>query len=129
MSKLIRAVNVMILNRNLISNVMNSYTNKEIFFLYDKKHKWSLYENDSGKYTLHYYPTNLSIEELCAMEDYEWAEFSEMVSYSADELSTTEALNTLSELYRILSEMRYGMDSILNDIIQSDEEEDDGLII
>lgn len=121
MSKIIKAINVMVSNEGLITNVRQGDSSNEIFFIYDGKHKWSLVDLPEGKYALHYYPGEESINDLASIED--WQHFSKMISYASETLQTREAKQTLNELFTILSEKSHGMDDVLNEIIQTDVNE------
>ncbi len=113
MSKIIQAVNTMILNSHKISRVTKD--NGEIFFLYDDKHKWSITEREDN-YTLYFYYGNFSFDYL--ITKIKNPDFSEYVSYSSKEIGTREALESLSELYHLLTEKLYGIDKVLDDIIK-----------
>lgn len=115
MSKIIQAVNSMISNSDLITNVISS-GNKELFFLYNKKHKWSMRVSHDGVYSLWYYPSDQTLEEIANTLDHEW-EYIQMVHYSSKDLATKEALDSFKELFTILEEKLFGMDSVLDDII------------
>lgn len=120
MTKIVEAINVMISNQEKIQVAIRGEYEAEVFFLYDGKHKWSIIRNDAGEYFLHYYPTNISLEELASMPGEAWIEFNQMVSYNSVSLGTKEAKDSLQELYGIVKEKIFGMDSVLDDIIKSD---------
>ncbi len=122
MSKIVQAVNAMVSNPGKISDVITGeYHNHEIYFRYDDRHKWSM--NGSGDsssvYYLHYYPGNEELEYIASLEDYNWNDIRH-VSYNTKELGTKEAFQSFEELYLILQEKIYGMDDVLDDIINSD---------
>ncbi len=121
MSKIITALNVMISNDYLISNVLQGYNSNEIFFMYNKKHKWSVTKKQNDIYIVHYYPGSTKLEDLASWPDEAWADFPDIVSYGEEQLSTKEAQNTLKELYTILGEKIFGMDDVLDEIIESDD--------
>lgn len=111
--KIVQVMNAMISNPEKISNVLQN--DGEYYFLYDKKHKWSI-KSLGDNYTLFFYPTNtLSIEQLATNDD--WVNFSEVVSYTSQEIKTREATESFSELYQIVSEKLYGLDDIFDEII------------
>jgi hypothetical protein len=121
MSKVVKAINVMISNTERITDVKQGTDPNEIFFVYDKKHKWSILRDDNeGEYALFYYPGDKSIDYLADLPQEAWREFTDMVSYRSSELGTKEALDSMKELYTILSEKVYGMDEVLEDIISTD---------
>ena len=122
MSKIVKAINVMISNEEMITNAIKGVDGDEVFFVYDKKHKWSLISADNGEFfELHYYPGSETIEQLALLDDEGWDDFTDMVSYSSKEIGGREAKDSLSELYTILKEKLFGMDEVLNDIIRTDE--------
>jgi hypothetical protein len=121
MSKIVRAVNVMISNSNGITTVISKQG--EYFFLYDDKYKWSIrYNVAEDAYYLYYYPGEQSLQALASFE--EWQTFDEFVTYSTKDLKTKEAYDSFSELYTLVKEKRYGIDAALDDIIGSGSEDD-----
>lgn len=121
MSKVVKAINVMISNPDKITKAIKAENGTEIFFLYDGKHPWSIIERDGSDYYIHYYPGNPDIVRLASIPDQYWEEENiQSVMYSSKELGTKEAKESMAELYSVVSEKVYGMDDILEDIIQSD---------
>ena len=118
MSKIVQAVNAMIANKKYITDVMPSRSNKdEYFFLYKGKYCWSILKSVDNDYKLFFYPKSNSISGLASIEDpTEW-EFVPMVSYLNSEIATKEATSSFNELYQILKENIYGINSVLDDII------------
>jgi len=118
MSKIVQAVNVMIANKEKITDVKQIGT--ELYFLYDKKYRWSIMrDNDTDDYFLYFYQTNLSIEELavsCQEPDFRV----DLVCYKAREIGTKEAFSTFRDLFQILKEKVLGVDEVLDDIIGDD---------
>ncbi|WP_254620311.1 hypothetical protein [Vibrio metschnikovii] len=120
MSKIVTAINVMISNPELITNVVQGDLDTECFFIYDKKHSWSIIENKEGKYFLHYYPGNPDVNSLASIPGERWHEADiNSVAYTSEVLGTKEALDSLKELNSIVREKLYGMDDVLDDIINS----------
>jgi hypothetical protein len=120
MSKIVTAVNVMIMQREKISSVLAGQFDREVFFLYDAKHKWSILKNDSGDYVLSYYPKPYALESYAQISPEEWDDTIDVVMYRSKELGTKEAKQSFAELYNVAQEMKYGMDNILDDIISAD---------
>lgn len=116
MSKIIQAVNSMISNTDLIGNVLFGQ-NKEVFFNYKNKYKWSIKEQEDDSYSLWFYKSELSIESLAQIDNEEWEEIA-MMHYSTSDLSSKEANASFKELYRIVKEKVFGMDKVLDDIIK-----------
>ena len=121
MSKIVEAVNVMISNQDKLDSVRQGSYHAEVFFRYNKKHKWSILKNESGDFYLHYYPGPHSIEDMASWPDEAWDDFRGMISYNSKDLGTKEAKDSLRELYTVVKEKVYGMDDILADIIKSDD--------
>lgn len=119
MSKIVVAVNVMIVQREKITNVQDGGMDGEIFFLYDKKHKWSMINNEDG-HVLFYYPGAGKLVDLASIPPEFWSDEVEMVPYRVKDIGTKEAKQTFAELYAVLKEIKYGMDKVLDDIISSD---------
>lgn len=120
MSKIVMAVNVMVLNPDKITDVIQGYTDSEVFFRYDDKHKWSIHEGSSGILYLHFYPGAQSLSDLAAMDEEQWDRMARRVTYNTKELGTKEAVESFKELYSVVKEKMYGMDEVLDDIIESD---------
>lgn len=119
MSKIVVAANAMIDNKGKISNVVPGINGVEVFFLFDGRYKWSVIERADSAYALVYYPGSQTLEELAGMEEYEWVEFSELVYYNSKDIGTRESEETFRELYKLVKDMKYGMDDILDNIINS----------
>jgi hypothetical protein len=113
MSKIVQAVNAMISNQALITEVVKG--DKEIFFRYKAKYTWSMRKESSTHY-LWYYP-NHEIDYLlgCEVEN-EWNGV-DMVGYNDTEIGTREAKASFAELFLLLKEKMFGVNNVLDDII------------
>lgn len=121
MSKIVTAINVMVSNPDRIKNVIKGYNDKECFFVYDGKHPWSILKRADGEYYLAYYPNNQDISHLAGIPDEHWNEANiHCVTYISKDLGAKEAKESMAELYSIVNEKVYGMDDVLDDIINSD---------
>lgn len=118
MSKIVEAVNVMILNPEKITNVIKRES--EYYFIYKDKYKWSINGLPSGSYTLVYYASDISLDELANFEQENWEHFNDMVIYRCSDIGTKEATQTFRDLYSILNEKVFGVDEVLSDIIKDD---------
>jgi len=119
MSKIVQAVNAMVSNPELITNVINA--NRETFFLYKGKYRWSIRRDDDGDYLLWYYPGSGMVEDLASIDDSDdWRDVP-MVVYKTAELGTREAIASFADLYSMVKEKAYGMDDVLKDIISDTE--------
>ena len=113
--KIIQVINAMISNPDLITNVVKNQ--HEYFFLYNLKHKWSISIDDDGEYYLNIYPTENPNFDVLATYNGDWTQIN-YVSYNTKELKTNEALESFSELYKIVSDRLLGIDEIFDDILQ-----------
>ena len=121
MSKIVTAINVMVSNPERITNVIKGYNETECFFVYDGKHPWSILKQNDGGYYMAYYPGDQDIANLSKIPDEYWHDANvHCVSYTSKDLGTKEAKESMAELFRIVNEKVYGMDDVLNDIINSD---------
>lgn len=118
MSKIVRAVNSMILNPSKISNV--SVVDEEYFFMYDGKYKWSI-KHYVSDYLLYFFPEDETIDNLVKYIESKPSEYPDYVFYNSDDLKTREAAESFGELYLIVKEKLYGLDKILDDIIEAEE--------
>lgn len=114
MSKIISAINAMISRAEKISDVTEY--NQWYFFVYKDAYKWSIYESN-GKYYLNYYPQQCSIEKI--VDSFRLSDWGAIVSvnYNTEDYKTKEALDSFQELYRIVQEKIYGVDIVLDNII------------
>lgn len=121
MSKIVKAINVMISNPHKITDVVKGENETECFFRYDKKHLWSILKHDDSNYYMAYYPGNQNVEHLASIPDEEWEHVPiNCVAYTSRELGTKEAKESMAELYNIVNEKVHGMDEVLDEIINSD---------
>lgn len=118
MSKIVQAVNTMIAHQDLISNVLKG--DKEYFFLYKDKYKWSIVQREDETF-LWYYPGTLSLEDLCDIEESGSWDGIDMVKYTDREIGTKEAIASFAELFTIIKEKVFGLDKVLDDIISDDD--------
>ncbi|MFP8967773.1 hypothetical protein ACKC9G_14415 [Pokkaliibacter sp. CJK22405] len=117
MSKFVRAVNVMISNSGLIKNVIKGSHEGELFFKYDYKHSWSIWKGEDNSIFMSYYPPDQDIQVTARVIDLVGVQ---CITYSSRELGTREARDSMAELYQVVSEKAYGMDEVLDDIIDTD---------
>ena len=117
MSKVVQAVNAMITNSKDISNVIKS--GNELYFLYNKKYKWSMAAKD-GEYHLWFYPGSNTLESLIFQLENGDIDNISMVHYIDADIGTKEARASFADLYMVLSEKIYGIDEVLDDIISGD---------
>ena len=124
MSKIVRAANAIISNSEKVSSVCRGQLSQannigeELFFLYDGKYRWSIRLDPDGECWLFFHPGNKDISTLAAITD--WDDRN-TVGYSSTTLDTREAAQTFSELYRTVEEKLYGLDEVLDDIIEQND--------
>lgn len=121
MSKIVQAVNAMISNPKLIADVMEA--DNEYFFLYKGKYKWSIKSLDDGNIGLWFYPGNESLQDLMHVALSPNWQSVPMVSYLTQDIGTKEATASFKDLYNLVKEKLYSVDTALDDII-SDLEND-----
>lgn len=117
MSKIVSAVNSMASNKEKIGPVMLG-RGDEIFFTYDGKYNWSMtHSNDN--YFLFFYPpvSQYTLSQLASVDEPNEWENMPMVRYDAKELGTREAMQTFADLHTIIKEKVYGVDEVLDEII------------
>ena len=124
MSKIISAINVMISNAERISHI-RPYKHM-YFFLYEKKHKWTIFQqhdafHDQDDYILWYLPGDETIEEMISLlQSSAWNEYDRLIIYTSQELKTREARESMQELYTVVKEKAYNVDQSLDEIINGD---------
>jgi hypothetical protein len=119
MSKIVQAVNAMISNKKMITDII--LIRDEIFFLFRDKYVWSARrDSDSGEFLLWHYPGASSVENIASKENEDWEEVP-MVVYKTSDIGTREARASFSELYSIVKERVYKMDEVLDDIISDSD--------
>lgn len=119
MSKIVKAINTMVVKSDKITNAQFGLESGEIFFLYDQKHKWSISQKGTN---IFYYTGSHNLEDLASYPGDDWENFTQMVTYGENELSSTEARASLRELHTIVKEIILGMDDILDEIIGDEDE-------
>jgi len=119
MSKIVQAINAMILRPDRITEVFRgAHSKTEYFFIFMGKYKWSV-DQDAPGLTIYYYPGTESTKQLAELDGEKWNHIS-MVSYTAKNLNSREATESMKELHTLLTERVYGLSEVLDDIIGSD---------
>lgn len=111
MSKIISAINSMIINENKISDVLKP--NNELFFKYDNKYIWGIVKTEQGNIILYFYPKNKDVKELVGTN---WQNVP-MISYDSNDFKSREAQESFNELYTLIIEKQYNVNDALEDII------------
>lgn len=115
MNKIVQVINAMISKQKNISNVRKN--DREYFFLYNDKHKWSISRDDNSEdYYIHFYPTDaMDINQLSTFT--EWNQFNDFTTYATNDIKTQESLESFRELYQLVSNKIFGIDDIFDEII------------
>lgn len=114
MSRIIKAINAMILNVDKINKVIS--LDDKYFFEYDNKYKWSIFRDHDGTYHLNYYPEKeQDIQDVVKLVNSK--ESINYVSYNTRGVASREAIDSFNNLYNIVKEKLLGMDEVLDDII------------
>lgn len=117
MSKIVQAVNAMIENQQLITEVIKG-ADGELLFKYLGRHKWAI-SRDAGNYELSYYSSDLSLQEIAEIQPWDREKHCGVVSYTSKEIGTREALASFQELYTVVTEKAFGLADVLDEIISS----------
>jgi len=121
MSKIVKAINVMVSNPDRITSSIKGYHETECFFKYDEKYHWSILKSSDNEYILNYYPGQPELDSLASIPDHAWDEHApSSVTYSTKDLATKEAIDSFRELFSIANEKLHGMNDVLDDIIGDD---------
>lgn len=115
MTRIVSAVNAIIRNSKKITKVFLS-NGGEIFFEYDGKHKWSICKRDDD-ILLWFYPGPAALSQLADYDGDAW-ENVPMIIYKISDIGTREARETFEELHTLVKEKVYGIDEVLNEIIE-----------
>lgn len=114
MSRIVSAVNAMILNSDKINSVV--MRQGEYYFLYDHKYKWSIQEEENDLILRLYTKQEQSLEDVISSRFFS-NDMENMAVYSAREIGTREAWQSFRELFNFVKEKALGVADILNDII------------
>jgi hypothetical protein len=113
MEKLAQALNKMLERKDLISNVIGK--GKEYYFLFNKKHKWSVVFNASPiKYSLYYYTLDISLEDIANITSFNDSMY---VFFSDEKLKDLNCLEQVKQLYIYLEGSAAGLDEALDEIL------------
>lgn len=122
MSKIVKAINVMVSNPDRITYVVKGQHETECFFKYDGKHHWAIFKNMEHQYILNYFPDQPDLDSLSRIPDDMWDNHApDSVTYTTKVLATKEAIDSFRELFSIVNEKLYGMNDVLDEIISSDD--------
>lgn len=122
MSKIVEAVNSMVLNNNKISNVREY---NAVFYFSFMNYVWSIWKDEAklASYTLVFYPGYNNSEDVYDMAT-AGGYPSKYVSYVSSDEKTKEATESFAELYRVVNEKLYNLENVLDDIISLIDDSD-----
>lgn len=110
MTKIIKAINSMIINKDKISNVKKGDLNR-FFFIYEGRYVWSIRKDTGGEFFLRFYPAE-SVEHAMRNNN-------ESIRYSTSQFNSKEDVQSFEALHMLVQEKIYGLDKALDDIINS----------
>ena len=120
MSKIVQVVNTMLNNPSKITNVQKGHD--LIFFNYIHEQLWGISKQDNDQIILSIYPQKdlpIAVKDLVNMDDLDWKLTPPIsIAYSSESLKESDALESFTELYRVMIEKLYGIDDIFDEIIQ-----------
>jgi len=120
MSKIVQVVNTMLNNPSKITNVQK--THDVIFFNYIHEQLWGIFKQDNDQIILSIYPQKdipITVKDLVNMDDLDWKLTPPIsIAYSSESLKESAALESFTELYKVIIEKLYGIDDIFDEIIQ-----------
>ncbi len=116
MNKIILAINSMIQNSDQISGI--SASNNEYFFEY-KGYIWGILKSKED-YILVYYPDISTV--MDAMNLTKYSDDVASINYNSDAFKNQEDIESFRDLYSTVKEKVYGVDKVLDDIIENDFE-------
>lgn len=119
MSRIVSAVNVMILNSKKIDPIL--VQNDEYFFVYDNKHKWSVIESNDDIVLRLYAKNDQTLEQIVSAQIF--GAIPNTVSYSARELGGREVWQSWKELLTLVKEKALGVRDVLDEIISSADDD------
>lgn len=119
-NKIVRAVNTMMTNPELITGAIRGMHRNECFFCYNDKYHWSILKSEEGTYYLSYFPSRPPLEQLAQILDDAWEdEGPDSFIYDTIELADPAATDAFASLHTLVSAKAYDIDTVLDDIIVS----------
>jgi hypothetical protein len=121
MSKIVQAVNVMIANKDKISNVKKGKHSTAYYFVYNSKYVWSIGTYADDDINISNYPVDIfdspeAYVNKLFIEDQN--DSIDNVCYNTEDFNTREAKESFRELYNLIKEKNLGVDVILDEIIE-----------
>lgn len=123
--KIVQVINTIISNKEKITEI--KVDNKEFYFLYNNKTKWSVektYDDYREDYIVNFYPDdpdNIVPSDLDdIISDKGFGILTNFASYSARDLGTVEAYETFKDLFDILFDRIYGINDTFDSILADD---------
>jgi len=117
MSKILKAVDAMVDSEELITDV--KALQETLFFKYNQTYVWSI-QKELGDYFLIYYVNHSEVKEVIDSIKYMPNDPGPYISYSSKDYKSTESGDNFGELYQIVKEKLYNIDTVLDNIISGE---------
>lgn len=112
--RIAEVLKTMLRNKELISRPIYKKEEREFYFLYDQKYKWSILTSPSGaEFTVYIYPGEENLQQV--YDDWSTAE---KISFSTVSLTDYEFRTACRALYEYLRDDYFGVERLFNEILQ-----------
>lgn len=112
-SKIVQAINSMIQNNEYLDDV--ALSDGEFYFRY-KNYIWSIKREEDG-FFLYYYPGFTEVRSVITSNMTGQLTPDSVAVYRSADIKTREAIESFSELHKIVKDKMFNMDKVLDDII------------
>ncbi|NYT19662.1 MAG: hypothetical protein GKC08_05165 [Methanosarcinales archaeon] len=117
MSKILKAVDAMINSEELITDV--KALQESLFFKYNQTYVWSI-QKELGDYYLIYYVKHNEVKNVIDAIKYMPNDPGPYISYSSKDYKSDKSGDVFAELYQIVKEKLYNIDTVLDNIIKGE---------
>ncbi|WP_135604953.1 hypothetical protein [Methanococcoides sp. NM1] len=117
MSKILKAVDAMFNSEELITDVKT--LQDTLFFKYNQTYVWSI-QKELGDFYLIYYVNHDEVKNVIDAIKYMPNDPGPYISYSSKDYKSTENGDNFAELYQIVKEKLYNIDTVLDNIISGE---------
>lgn len=114
MSKILKAVDSMVNSEELITDVKT--LQDTLFFKYNQTYVWSI-QKELGDFYLIYYVNHDEVKNVIDAIKYMPNDPGAYISYSSKDYKSSENGDNFAELYQIVKEKLYNIDTVLDNII------------
>lgn len=112
-----KAVDAMVNSEELITDV--KALQESLFFKYNGRYVWSI-QRELGDYYLIYYVNHNEVKAVIDAIKYMPNDPGPYISYSSKDYKSTEDGDNFGELYKIVKEKLYNIDTVLESIISGE---------